>query len=172
MTIGSTIGPLNTQSSYLPIEFDLPEDEKLQRELISKRQRLIASIVNIKENANYEKRELLSAQQWFSAVVSGYIITKYGFRTTVDCVALNGGVIGAGATALVLTGTTSPPAITGYVVPLPGHGAALATDGTSLFLNDPQVFFRFVSATNTLTITNNYGANLTWCVVVLEYLKQ
>lgn len=164
--------PLNTQSSYLPIEFDLPDDEKVSRELISKRQRLIASIVNIKENANYEKRELLSAQQWFSSTVSGYIITQYGFRTTVDCVDLNGGALGAGATVLVLTGATSPPAISGYTNPLPSHGAALATDGTSIFLNDPLVFFRFVSATNTLTVTNNYGFNLTWCVVVLEYLKQ
>ena len=178
MTISSTIAPSNAQSSYLQVEFDLPQDEKRQSEIIAERHRRIASVVNIKENAQYEKRELLSAEQWFSAnptgETPGYIITKYGFRTTIDCVALNGGVsIPIGVTVLVLTSgatATMPPAISGYTVPLPSHIAGLGADGVSIW--EPLVYATFTSSTNTLTITNNYSAALTWCVFVLEYLKQ
>lgn len=170
-----TFGPINTQSSYLPIEFDMPPDDGIMREIITMRERLTASIVNLKENANYEKRELLSAQQWFmttSPTVNSPDKKRYGYRTVIDLVALNAGVIGAGATVITLTTTTIPPAIIGYTLPLPSHGSALAADGVSIFLNDPQVFVRFNSSTNQLTITNNYGANLTTCYFVLEYLKQ
>jgi hypothetical protein len=168
-----TFGPINTISSYIPTEFQVEGDQKFFQELIAERQRLVASVVNIKENGNYELRELLSAMQWFSTNTAGQPYkARYGFRTVVDAVALNGGVIGAGATALVLTTTTIPPAIVGYTIPLPSHGSATATDGTSIFLNDPQVFFRFNGTTNTLTITNNYGANLTQCYIDIEYLKQ
>ena len=170
-----TFGPINALSSYLPIEFNMPPDDEIMREIITQRERLTASIVNIKENANYEKFEILSAMQWFSTTaptVNAPDKKRYGFRTTVDLVALNGGVIGAGATVLTLLATTVPPAIVGYTIPLPSHGSATATDGVSIFLNDPQVFVRFKASTNQITITNNYGANLTQCYFVLEYLKQ
>jgi len=94
-----TFGPINALSSYLPIEFNMPPDDEIMREIITQRERLTASIVNIKENANYEKFEILSAMQWFSTTaptVNAPDKKRYGFRTTVDLVALNGGVIGAG----------------------------------------------------------------------------
>lgn len=171
-----TFAPINAISSYLPIEFDMPPDEEILREILTQRERLTASIVNLKENANYELQELLSAQQWFTPTAvpttSQPVIKRYGYRTTIDLVALNGGPIGAGATALTLSTSTIPQAIMGYKFPLPSHGSATAADGTSIFLNDPSVYVRFVSSTNTITITNSYGSNLTQCYFVLEYLKQ
>ena len=172
-----SFAPINSVSSYLPIEFYLPDDEDLAKDFISKRERLTADILNLKENANYELRELLTAQQWFSTVTPPATPRqRYGYRTTVDLVALNGGVaIPAGVTNLVLPANATvgiPAAIIGYTLPLPSHGSALAADGVSLFLNDPFVYVRFTSATNTISITNNYGANLTQCYFVLEYLKQ
>lgn len=167
-----TFGPANAQTAYLPNEFQIEGDQEFINQLISERESLTASIVNTKEIAQYEKRELLSGQQWFTSNVNGALVAKYGYRTTVDLVALNGGNIGAGVTALVLTSSTSPPAISNYVSPLPSGGAAIATDGVSLFLNDPDVYVRFTSSTNTITVTNNYGADLTYCIFEIEYLKQ
>ncbi len=172
-----SFAPINSVSSYLPVEFYLPDDEEIAKDFISKRERLTADILNIKENANYELRELLTAQQWFSTIAAPAAPRqRYGYRTTVDLVALNGGVnIPAGVTALVLPAVAAPgipAAIVGYTIPLPSHGSATATDGVKLFLNDPQVYVRFTSATNTITITNNYGADLTQCYFELEYLKQ
>ena len=167
-----TIGPANAQTAFLPIEFQIEGEESFFRTLISERERLTASIVNVKEIAQYEKRELLSGQQWFTSNVGGALVAKYGYRTTCDLVALNGGNIGAGVTVLTLTSSTVPPAISNYVSPLPSGGAAIATDGVSLFLNDPDVYVRFTASSNTISITNNYGADLTYCVFEIEYLKQ
>lgn len=168
-----TFGPINTITTYLPPEFQVEGEEQFFRQLIAERERLTSSILNIAESGSYELKEQLSKQQWFSTNVAGQpLITRYGYRTTIDLVALNGGPIGPGATILTLTTSTIPPAINGYTIPLPSHGSATAVGGTSIFLNDPQVFFRFNAAANQITITNNFGANLTQCYVDLEYLKQ
>lgn len=167
-----TFGPPNTQSSYLTVDFELTNNKELLNELISKRERQTASILNIKENGQYELVELLSAQQWFSTNAAGQPNKpRYGFRTTVDLVALNGGNIGAGTTNLTLTATTIPPAINGWVNTLPGGGGATATDNQRFFLNHPQVYVSFNTTTQIISITNNYGANLTQCYVDFEYLK-
>jgi hypothetical protein len=169
----SSFGPANSISSYLPIEFDISDDFKKLQEDIAERERLTASIVNIKENANYERVELLSGQQWYSTQsVSVINIPRYGYRVVADLVALNGGNIGAGTTNLVLTTTTTPVLISGSTIPLPSHGSATSVSGVYLFLNDPQVFVRFTPATQTISITNNFGSDLTQCYWVMEYLKQ
>lgn len=174
----SSPNPINTQSSFLPPEIDFPEDNSEFREILSNRQRLLANIVNVKENSNYERRELLSAQQWFSQVVQGYIKTQYGFRVTYDLVSLNGGPIGAGLTTIVIPtdpAVNTPITIfyTGGLIPTHGFGAATAGT-TYYFINDPQVFVRFVNTSATvqsIQITNNTGTDLTQCYWVFEYLK-
>lgn len=168
-----TFGPANTQSSYLPIEFDIPNDEKLSRELIAKRERLTASVLNVKETAQYEKRELLSGQQWFNTATSqASRQPRYGFRTTVDLIALNGGNIPNGVTTnLNLTASTIPPAISGAVTPLPSGGSATDTAGVFYFLNEAQIYVRFNPATNIVSVTNNCGNALTQCYFEIEYLK-
>ena len=169
-----TFAPLNSNSTYLPGEFELPQGELL-RDFISKRERLTASIINIKENANYQKIELMSGQQWFvltSAATASNQIPRYGFRVTADLVALNGGPIGAGSTNIVLNASTQPSSILGSLYPLPSHGSATSASGVYLFLNDPQVYVRFTPSTQTISITNSFGSNLTQCYYVFEYLKQ
>jgi len=52
-----------------------------------------------------------------------------------------------------------------------GFGGAVDTAGLSYFLNDPDIYVRYQSSTNTIVIQNNSGNALTWCVYVLEYLK-
>lgn len=169
-----TFAPINSNSTYLPGEFELPQGELL-RDFISKRERLTASILNIKENANYQKIEQLSGQQWFvltSAQTASNQIPRYGFRLAVDLVALNGGPIGAGATTIVLTPSTQPSSILGSTIPLPSGGSATTVTGRYLFLNESRVFVDFQPSTQTITITNNFGSNLTQCYYEFEYLKQ
>lgn len=170
-----TFAPFNSQSAYLPPEFDIPNDEKLSRELISQRERLTATIINVKENAQYEKRELLSGQQYFSTLSGGAIKTSYGYRLTFDLVAFNGGPIPVGNTTLTLTTTTQPAAISiaNAIQGIHGFGAA-STIANTYFINDPLVFVRlnvWSSISQQLVITNNAGAPLLQAVWVLEYLK-
>lgn len=166
-----SFAPANTASTYLPVEFQVPQDD-LFYEFISKRERLTASILNLKENSNYQRIELLTGQQWYIPNGSTSLIQRYGFRTVADLVQLNGGPIGAGVTNIVLTTSTIPASIVGSTVPLPSHGSATSASGVYFFLNDPQVFVRFTPSTQTITITNNFGSNLTQCYYVFEYLKQ
>ena len=84
---------------------------------------------------------------------------------------LNGGNIPAGTTNIVLSSTTQPMNIMGYLYPVQGFGGAVDTTGLSYFLNDPSIYVRYNSSTNTIIIQNNSGNALTWCVWVMEYLK-
>jgi len=166
-------GPTNSQSSYLPVEFDLSEDEKLNKELIEKRQRLLATIVNVKEDANYQQSEILSAQQWFSSAASGVIKTKYGYRFSFDLVALNGGPIGA--SAQIKLWLASPPIIISNIV-APTHGFGAATAGsTYYFIPSVDIDIDFDNSNPSqqiINVTNSLGSNLTQCYFVFEYLKQ
>lgn len=163
-------------SNYLPPEFDIStqKNEKDVQQLIATRERLTANILNVKETALYDLQELVTGKQYWSTLAQPnrrVANWRYGYRTTIDLVAINGAAIGAGATALVLTTATIPTAPIGKITPLPSWGSATTATGVWLFLNDPLVFVRFTPATDTLTITNNYGSNLTQCHWVLEYLK-
>jgi hypothetical protein len=170
-----TFGPINTQSPYLPPEQDFPEDNKLFREILSNRERITATILNIKENAQYEKREIITGQQWFSSVVSGAIKTIYIYRLSFDLVALNAGAIPTGTTTLTLSSSTQPALIMIPTAIFPVHGFGAASNGTNFFfINDPNVYVETNVWTNTtqqIIITNNSGANLTYCVWVFEYSK-
>jgi hypothetical protein len=170
-----TFAPVNTFSSYLPPEFYLPGDER-DNDFISKRERLTSDILNIKENANYEEKELLTAQQWFSQTVSGAIITSYGYRTTFDLVALNGGAIGSGTTTITLTTTTQPPLIQfdNSIIPTHLYGAATVSGPIYIGFPSDSIIIDFDNTTPSaqeINITNNYGSNLTQCYLVFEYLK-
>ncbi len=173
-----TFGPANTQSPFLPIEQDYPEDDKLFREILAARGRSIASIVNIKENAQYEKTELLTGQQYFSTTDDMAITTSYTFRLTFDLVELNSGVpIPVGLTVLDLVLLVDPqPApidIPTAIQPVHGFGAA-STPSRFFFINDPLVFVRtnvWTNASQQIIITNNTAAALTQCVWCMEYIK-
>jgi len=175
----SSPNPINTQSSFLPPELDFPKDSDEFREILSFRQRQVANIVNIKENANYERRELISAQQWFSQVTQGYIQTQYGFRVTYDIISLNGGPIGAGVTVINLPtdpAVNTPIAITYTQGLFPKHGFRGVTSGTTYYIvNYPDFYVRYINTSATvqsLSITNNIGTDVTQFYWVMEYLKK
>lgn len=159
--------PLNT--NQLPISLDVnPEDKDFQNILLLYLRR-VANAVNTKESGLFLLQENANFEKWFQTANPQQ--NRNAYRITADLVALNGGNIGAGATNIVLSSSTQPQNIMGYLYPVQGFGGALDTTGISYFLNDPQIFVRYNNSTNTIIITNNSSNALTWCVWVMEYLK-
>jgi hypothetical protein len=166
MTFSSNI-PLDT--NQLPISLDVNPDDNDFENILLLYLRRVANAVNTKESALFLLQENASFEQWFQN--GNPQQNRNGYRLTADLVALNGGNIPAGSTSLVLTSSTQPRNIMGYLYPVQGFGGALDTTGLSYFLNDPDIYVRYNSSTNTIIIQNNSGNDLTWCVWVMEYLK-
>lgn len=163
----SSDNPLNT--NQLPISLDVnPEDKDFENILLLYLRR-VANSVNTKESGLFLLQENASFEQWYQIANPGQ--NRNGYRITVDLVNLNGGNIPAGTTSLVLTTTTQPTLINGYLYPVQGFGGAIDTTGLSYFLNDPDIYVRYNNSTNTIVIQNNTGNDLTWAVWVFEYLK-
>jgi hypothetical protein len=157
---------LNT--NQLPISFDINPEEKEFEAILLLYIRRIANATNTKGSGLYLLQETASFKQYFGTSPQE---NRNGYRLTVDLVALNGGNIPTGTSTIILTPSTQPPAIVGYLLPVPSGGGALDTAGISYFPSDPKVTITFTSATNTFTIINNTGNALTWLVFALEYLK-
>lgn len=163
----SSDNALNT--NQLPISLDVnPEDKDFDSTLILYLRR-VANAVNTKTSGLFLLQENANFQQWYQ--VGNPQQNRNAYRLTVDLVALNGGNIPTGATNLVLTSSTQPTSVNGYLYPVQGFGGAKDTTGLSYFLNDPQIYVRYNSSTNTIIIQNNSGNALTWCTWVMEYLK-
>lgn len=159
--------PLNT--NQLPISLDVnPEDTDYQNILLLYLRR-VANSVNTKESGLFLLQENASFEQWFQTANPQQ--NRNGYRITADLVALNGGNIPTGTTNLVLSSSTQPQNIQGYLYPVQGFGGAVDTGGLSYFLNDPDIYVRYNASTNTIIIQNNTANALTWCVWVQEYLK-
>ena len=172
----SSDAPLNT--NQLPISLDVNVDEADYDQILQLYIRRIANAVNTKESGLFLLQENAAFEQWFNRAPSNSStqqLLRNAYRLTVDLVALNGGPIATQAPntpiSLVLTTSTIPVAIIGYLYPVQGFGGALDNTGISYFLNDPNVYVRYVSATNTFLVYNTSGNSLTWCVFVIEYLK-
>jgi len=163
----SSDNPLNT--NQLPISLDVnPEDSEFGNILLLYLRR-IANAVNTKASGLFLLQENANFEQWYQ--IGNPQQNRSAYRITADLVFLNGGPIPAGATNLVLTTSTQPTNINGYLYPVEGFGGAVDTGGLSYFLNDPDIYVRYNNSTNTITIQNNSGNDLTWCVWVMEYLK-
>jgi hypothetical protein len=180
------IGPQFTDAPYLPPEPEYTTQIQDFQEAQVKRERLTATILNIKENAQYEKRELLTGQQYFSnysdpVAKKGAIVTNYTFRVAFDLVELNGGAIGPGLTTLVLTANTNPPLLVYSTSLIPVHFFGAATVAGPLLLplpyasaagNNIEIWFDITNpAAQAFNINNAYGANLTQAYAVIEYIK-
>lgn len=163
----SSDNPLNT--NQLPISLDVNPDDKDFGSTLILYLRRIANSVNTKESGLFLLQETAPFEQWFQT--GNPQQNRNAYRITADLVALNAGNIPVGTTNIVLTTITQPQAITGYLFPVQGFGGALDTTGLSYFLNDPDIFVRYNNSTNTIIIQNNSGNDLTWCVWVMEYLK-
>lgn len=163
----SSDNPLST--NQLPISLDVdPEDRDFQNILLLYLRR-VANAVNTKESGLFLLQENASFGQWFQIGSPGQ--NRSAYRITADLVSLNGGNIPVGTTSIVLSSSTQPINITGYLFPVQGFGGAIDTTGISYFLNDPNIYVRYNNSTNTIIIQNNSGNALTWCVWVQEYLK-
>ncbi len=158
---------LNT--NQLPISLDVDPEEKEFESILLLYLRRVANAVNTKESGLFLLQENANFEQWFQT--GNPQQNRNAYRTTIDLVFLNGGNIPAGTTNLVLTASTQPKVIDGYLYPVQGFGGALDTGGLSYFINDPQLYVRYQSSTNTIIVQNNTGNALTWAVFVMEYLK-
>jgi hypothetical protein len=163
----SSDNPLNT--NQLPISLDVnPEDKDFQSILLLYLRR-VANAVNTKESGLFLLQENANFEQWYQTANPQQ--NRNAYRITADLVLLNGGNIPTGSTSLVLSTSTQPMKINGYLYPVQGFGGAVDTTGLSYFLNDPSIYVRYNNSTNTIIIQNNSGNALTWCVFVFEYLK-
>jgi len=163
----SSDNALNT--NQLPISLDVnPDDEEFENILLLYLRR-VANAVNTKTSGLFLLQENANFQQWFQ--IGNPQQNRSAYRLTSDLVALNAGNIPIGTTSIVLTSSTQPMAINGYLYPVQGFGGAKDTTGLSYFLNDPDIYVRYNSSTNTIIIQNNTANALTWCVWVMEYLK-
>lgn len=169
-----TFGPIDTYFSYLPEQYSLPSNYENARRFIEDRERLTASILNIKSIGNFQEYVLQNGDQWFTSVVDGQFIPNYGFRLTLDLVEFNGGVIPPGVTNFTLTPTTIPPNIPGVTKPLPSYGSGTIAGPTYVFTGtDFNVRFNNTNpASQVITLTNNTGTNLTQCYWVFNFLQQ
>jgi len=158
---------LNT--NQLPVSLDVNPQENGFQDILLLYLRRVANAVNTKESGLFLLQENAAFEQWFQS--GNPQQNRNAYRITVDLVLLNGGNIPAGSTSLVLSTTTQPMLINGYLFPVQGFGGAVDTSGLSYFLNDPSIYVRYQNSTNTIIIQNNSGNALTWCVWVQEYLK-
>lgn len=161
-------------TNQLPISLDVKPGEQGYDSILQEYLRRIANASNTKSSGLHLLQETGNFEQWFTYDAAGDPNpqqTRSAFRLTIDAVNLNGGNIPAGTTTLALTSSTLPPIPTDYLYPIQGYGGALDENGISYFPSDPNVSFTYESATGDLVIDNNTGVDLTWLVVVLEYLK-
>ena len=159
--------PLST--NQLPISLDVNPEESNYQSILLLYLRRIANAVNTKESGLFLLQENANFEQWFQTANPQQ--NRNAYRITADLVALNGGNIPIGTTPIVLSTTTQPMKINGYLYPVQGFGGANDTAGLSYFLNDPDIYVRYNNSTNTIIIQNNTANALTWCVWVMEYLK-
>lgn len=174
----SSDNPVNT--NQLPISLDVdPQDREFANILLLYLRR-VANAVNTKESGLFLLQENANFEQWYQ--IGNPQQNRNSYRLTIDLVFLNDQLnsvttIPTGTTSLTLNSDPSMPPVTqplpiiGYLYPVQGFGGAVDTNGLSYFLNDPDIYVRYNNSTNTIVIQNNSGNALTWCVWVMEYLK-
>lgn len=174
-----SFAPINTQTAYLPGDFDLPSNVEGIRDFVLKRERLTSSILNVKEIGQYETIELLNAQQWFSTEVpTAPRKTRYAFRKVIDFGTLPNTSTKSVAHGLTLDDGVNPSTwfftritATAYdptrgaekIISIPYYDIAGAGVSNPINLNGDQ--------TNVNITTTSNRTNFTRCYVVLEYLK-
>ena len=156
-------------TNQLPISLDVNPEESNYQSIVLLYLRRIANAMNTKESGLFLLQENATFEQWYQ--IANPQQNRNAYRITADLVLLKGGNIPTGSTSLVLSAATQPTNINGYLYPVQGFGGAVDTTGLSYFLNDPSIYVRYNNSTNTIIIQNNSGNALTWCVWVMEYLK-
>jgi hypothetical protein len=180
MTYG--YGPANTKSSYLPTEFQLPEDENDAQEFVAERERLTASILNVKVNGQFEKQELLTGEQWFASqngtTSNQQNRQRYGYRQTFDLIQL---AIEQNGQSFISSGVTTSFVhnldLTSITAVLRVFGGAITEEPRYLSLPyaaqtaNRTIELYFDSTTITITVGSAHS-KLVQAFCVVEYLKQ
>lgn len=161
-------------TNQLPISLNVNPNEKNFDSILLLYLRRVANAVNTKANGLFLLQETANFYQFYQ--VGNPQQNRNSYRTTIDLVYLNNQInnvstIPTGTTSLVLSSTTQPILITGYLYPVIGEGGAVDSTGISYFLNDPDLYIRYNNSTNTIILQNNTGNALTWCIFVMNYLK-
>jgi hypothetical protein len=167
-------------TNQIPISLDVNPDEENFGSILVLYLRRIANAVNTKESGLYLLQETANFEQWFQ--ISNPQQNRNSYRLTIDLVYLNKQInlvntIPPGTTSLALNAdpmsppVTEPLPIDGFLYPVHGTGGAVDTTGISYFPSDPNVTITYTNSTNTITIVNNTGNDLTWCVWEMNYLK-
>ena len=150
---------LSLQSNQLAsdVEFDVKKDEF--NDILNLQYRRIVDSVNSKEGAYYLLRELANFKQIFT--IGNPQRNRNSYRTTLDIISLNGGVIAPAGTATV------------------PHGITNATDSVLIYCsckNSAGQLFTlvypdaYINATNAV-VTNISASNITQAMFVAEYTK-
>ena len=167
-------------TNQLPISLDIDSKDENFDDIMLIYLRRIANAMNTKESGLFLLQENASFEQWYQLTPTTSVNSQQnrnGYRLTMDLVNLNFQINGinnipVGSTSLTLSSSTQPKIINGYLYPVQGFGGAIeSVTGISYFLNDPVIYVRYNSSTNTIIIQNNAVNALTWCVWVMEYLK-
>lgn len=164
--------------NQLPISIEFPKDTETFKEVLTLWERRVANIINTKEGGLYTLQEFFSFKQYFTPNTPGVFRNVYRF--TYDMVALNGGPIAPGA-------TVSTP----HNIPLPNNITLLngvniygSATNSDVAPNGPKRLpLPYSSETTTLNIeiyfdnlnvviiNGSTQTALTYCTIVLEYLK-
>lgn len=155
-------------TNQLPISLDVQPSEAEYQEILQQYLRRVANSVNTKSSGLFLLQETGNFEQWFGATPQQ---NRSAFRLTLDFVALNGGNIPTGTTPIVLSASTQPPEINGYLYPTYGYGGATDTAGISYFPSDPKITVTYTNSTDTFSIINNTGHELMQFYWVMNYLK-
>jgi hypothetical protein len=143
MTV-STYSPVNALTNYLPLEFAVPDDPKRMREFIQQRESTTATVMNLKENGQYDTSEKLTGQQWFSTA-SGINKPRYSFRKVINFGALpnnatktsaHGLTIDANTILTRLYGSSTNPST--KFIPIP-YASTTAANSVEIFMDSTNI---------------------------------
>ena len=101
-------------TNQLPISLDINPDDKDFENILLLYLRRVANSVNTKESGRFLLQENASFEQWYQ--IGNPQQNRNGYRITVDLVFLNGGNIPIGTTSIVLSTSTQPMKINGYLI--------------------------------------------------------
>lgn len=185
-----TTAPIDSDSPFLPVEFQLPTNTDEMRDRIAERHRVIADQVNLREIALYEPStdmfpfKTLTGQRWWG-IDSALTITnqrkRYSYRSVVDFGALpdtnfkeilhgipvaaaSAGLLGTIFTRIYGTAThptNTDPAI--KAIPIPFVNSATPGDDVELRVTDTKVVIQ--------TTTASFAGFIN-CYVILEYFLE
>ena len=157
--------------NQLPISVDFPTEQQKFLETLTLLYKRIANCVNTKEGGLFSLQELFDSQQYFIQGNPNNFRNVY--RKVFDMVNLNGGPIGAGATATFahnITGIVAPTHIYGGAtnsdvpvkfIPLNYVSATVVTDQVQIYL----------TPTNVVLVNGATQTALTQAYIVAEYVK-